>query len=74
MINTHVYIFFSLQFYISPPTPIYRVRGGSPAEAAGLMTGDRIIEADGISFINYPYEDAVDVLLGEGKTVAEVSA
>ena len=49
---------------------IYRVIGGSPAEAAGLMTGDRIIEADGISFINYPYEDAVDVLLGEeGTTV-----
>ena len=42
---------------------IYRVIGGSPAEAAGLMTGDKIIEADGISFINYPYEDAVDILL-----------
>ena len=49
---------------------IYRVIGGSPAEAAGLMTGDKIIEADGISFINYPYEDAVDILLDEeGTTV-----
>ncbi len=51
---------------------IYRVVGGSPAEAAGLMTGDVIVEADGVSFINYPYEDAVDVLLDEEGTTAEL--
>ncbi len=51
---------------------IYRVVGGSPAEAAGLMTGDFIIEADGTSFIDYPYADAVDILLGEEGTTVEL--
>ncbi len=51
---------------------IYRVIGGSPAEAAGLMTGDYIIEADGVSFINHPYEDAVDILLDEEGTTVEL--
>ncbi len=51
---------------------VYRVIGGSPAEAAGLMTGDKIIEADGVSFINHPYEDAVDILLGEEGTTVEL--
>ncbi len=51
---------------------IYRVVGGSPAESAGLMTGDVIVEADGVSFINYPYDDAVDVLLDEEGTTAEL--
>ena len=51
---------------------VYRVIGGSPAEAAGLMTGDLIIEADGVSFINYPYADAVDILLDEEGTTVEL--
>ena len=51
---------------------IYRVIGGSPAEAAGLMAGDVIIEADGVSFVKYAYEDAVDVLLAEEGTTAEL--
>ena len=49
---------------------IYRVIGNSPAELAGLKNGDIIIEADGVSFINYPYEDAVDLMLDElGTTI-----
>lgn len=51
---------------------IYRVIGGSPAEAAGLMTGDKIIEADGVSFINHPYQEAVDILLGEEGTTVNI--
>lgn len=49
---------------------IYRVIGNSPAELAGLKNGDVIIEVDGVSLINYPYEDAVDLMLDElGTTV-----
>lgn len=51
---------------------IYRVVGGSPAESAGLMAGDYIIEADGISFINYDYNKAVDILLDEEGTTVEL--
>ena len=49
---------------------IYRVIGNSPAELAGLKNGDVIIEADGVSFVGYPYEDAVDLMLDElGTTI-----
>ena len=51
---------------------IYRVIGGSPAEAAGLQSGDVIVEADGVSFVNYPYEDAVDILLDEEGTTVQL--
>lgn len=44
---------------------VYRVIGNSPAENAGLKNGDIIIEANGTSFFDYPYEDAVDILLDE---------
>ena len=49
---------------------IYRVIGNSPAELAGLKNGDIIIEANGTSFVNFPYEDAVDIMLDElGTTI-----
>lgn len=49
---------------------IYRVIGNSPAELAGLKNGDVIVEANGVSFIDYPYEDAVDIMLDElGTTI-----
>lgn len=51
---------------------VYRVIGNSPAEKAGIMTGDLIIEADGVSFMNYPYADAVDLLLGEAGTSVDI--
>ncbi len=44
---------------------VYRVIGNSPAEAAGLKNGDIIIEANGTSFIDFAYEDAIDILLDE---------
>jgi len=49
---------------------IYRVIGNSPAELAGLKNGDIIVEANGTSFVNFPYEDAVDIMLDElGTTI-----
>lgn len=44
---------------------VYRVIGNSPAEAAGLKNGDIIIEANGTSFVDFAYEDAIDILLDE---------
>ena len=44
---------------------VYRVIGNSPAEVAGLKNGDIIIEANGTSFIDFAYEDAIDILLDE---------
>ena len=51
---------------------IYRVLGNSPAEKAGILGGDVIIEADGFSFIDALYDDAVDVLLGEEGTSVSI--
>ncbi len=38
---------------------------GSPAEAAGLMPGDRILEADGISLIDLDVSEAAQIVRGE---------
>jgi len=51
---------------------IYRVIGNSPAEKAGIMNGDIIIEADGTSFVGYDYNEAVDILLGEEGTTVNI--
>ena len=49
---------------------VYRVIGNSPAELAGLKNGDVIIEANGTSFVNFPYNDAIDIMLDDpGTTV-----
>jgi carboxyl-terminal processing protease len=37
---------------------------GTPAEAAGLETGDRIVEVDGVSTFGWKNQKAVDVLRG----------
>ncbi len=47
---------------------VYRVIGNSPAELAGLQNGDMIVEVDGISLIDYPYQDAVNLMLDEPGT------
>lgn len=41
---------------------------GSPAERAGLQTGDRILEADGVSLVGQPIEKASATIRGEAGT------
>ena len=38
---------------------------GSPAEKAGMTSGDRIISADGVSFQDLTYDEAIDRIRGE---------
>ncbi len=45
---------------------------GSPAEAAGLMPGDRILEADGISLIDLDVTEAAQIVRGEVGTAVSL--
>ena len=45
---------------------------GTPADAAGLAAGDRIVKIDEESTVNMPLNDAVDLLRGEPGTAVTV--
>ncbi|MBQ1376041.1 MAG: S41 family peptidase [Clostridia bacterium] len=47
---------------------IIEVYDGSPAEAAGLLTGDLIVGVDGTSVYEVGYQNGVDLVLGEADT------
>ncbi len=49
---------------------IVHIMSGSPANNAGLMPGDLIVQIEGESVAEMGYEVAVDALLGEGGTDA----
>jgi len=53
-----------------PSTVVLEVFDGSPAQRAGIRTGDRIVEVDGKSVINEPSETAIGKIRGPlGSTV-----
>jgi len=51
---------------------VTRVFPNSPAEKAGLLAGDYIIEVDGETLEEHGYEHLIDVMLGEEGTEIEV--
>ncbi|MCH4889572.1 S41 family peptidase [Acidaminobacter sp. JC074] len=51
---------------------ITRVFPESPAEKAGILAGDFIIEVDGVSIEDSGYEKLIDIMLGEEGTDIEV--
>jgi len=51
---------------------VTRVFSGSPAEKAGILAGDYIIEVDGDKIEDHGYEHLIDVMLGEEDTDIEV--
>lgn len=51
---------------------VTRVFPNSPAEKAGLLAGDYIIEVDGATIEEHGYEHLIDVMLGEEGTEIEV--
>ncbi|MBI9014888.1 MAG: S41 family peptidase [Clostridiales bacterium] len=51
---------------------VTRVFPGSPAEKAGILAGDYIIEVDGDTLEEYGYEHLINVMLGEEGTEIEV--
>ncbi len=51
---------------------VVQVLRGTPAEKAGLLVGDAIIEADGKSLIGYTPQEAVKVLRGPKGTTVKI--
>jgi carboxyl-terminal processing protease len=51
---------------------ITRVFPNSPAEKAGILAGDYVIEVDGFTIEEHGYEHLIDVMLGEEDTDIEV--
>lgn len=51
---------------------ILEVFPDSPAERAGLLQGDKIVEADGVSLVNETTEKAASVIRGEVGTVVKL--
>jgi len=46
---------------------------GSPAESAGLVSGDKILKVDGVETTGMPVDDAVKLIRGEGGTEVVLS-
>lgn len=40
-----------------------------PGDRSGICVGDQIVSVDGISLLNLPYDDALEILQNTGKTV-----
>ena len=48
------------------------IQKNSPAQAAGIILGDRIVEIDGHSIINTPYDEAMQLLQGQMGTTMKL--
>jgi carboxyl-terminal processing protease len=55
-----------------PSTVVLEVFDGSPAALAGIRTGDRIIEVDGVTVIDVPSENAISRIRGALGSTVEV--
>jgi carboxyl-terminal processing protease len=55
-----------------PSTVVLEVFDGSPAAMAGIRTGDRIVEVDGVSVTDGPAEDAISRIRGALGSTVEV--
>ena len=48
------------------------IQKNSPAQAAGIILGDKIVEIDGHSIINTPYDEAMQLLQGQMGTTMKL--